>query len=221
MSFVVQRFHPRIRPGLSLGSAGSKVAVHSQQGQWDSACALHCVAMALQISGFIADSSRIVRSRRRLEATLWRNAVPFFFKGTTLRELVALIAELDCGVRTSVIERGSHREVIPFIERELARKRLVICSFRSIGDAHCHAVLIAGVEGVQQARRFDAQTFLVLDPAEAPPGSMATCNARLHYAGGATGQRRRYARYVTASATLSVVLNGAVSIDAGSVKPPP
>jgi hypothetical protein len=220
MSFVVQRFHPRIRPGLSLGSAGSKVAVHSQQGQWDSACALHCVAMALQISGFIADSSRIVRSRRRLEAALWRNAVPFFFSGTTLRELAALIAELDCGVRTSVIERGSHREVIPFIEGELARKRLVICSWRAVGESHCHAVLIAGAEGVQKAGRFEPHTFLILDPAEASPASMATCNARLNYANGASGQRRRYASYLTTGATLSVVINGAVSIDAGNAKKP-
>lgn len=212
MSFVVQRFHPRIRPGLSLGSAGSKVAVHSQQGQWDSACALHCVAMALQISGFIADPSRIVKSRRRLEATLWRNAVPYFFKGTTFRELAVLIAALDCGVRTSVIERGSHREVIPFIERELARKRLVICSFRAIGGADCHAVLIAGAEGVQQVGRFEPHTFLILDPAEAPPASMATCNGRLHYAGVTPGRQRRYASYITASAAFSVVLNGAISL---------
>ena len=221
MGFVVQRFHPRIRPGLSLGSASSKVAVHSQQGQWDSACALHCAAMALQISGLIADPSRIVTSRRRLEAMLWRNAVPYFFKGTTFRELAALIAELDCGVRTSVIDRGSHREVIPFIERELARKRLVICSWRAVGESHCHAVLIAGAEGVQKAGRFEPHTFLILDPAEAPPGSMATCNARLHYAGETPGRQRRYASYITASATFSVVLNGAVSIDAGNVKKPP
>ncbi len=221
MSFVVQRFHPRIRPGLSLGSVGSKVAVHSQQGQWDSACALHCAAMALQIYGLIADPSRIVTSRRRLEATLWRNAVPYFFKGTTFRELAALIAELDCGVRTSAIEHGSHREVIPFIERELARKRLVICSWRAVGESHCHAVLVAGAEGVQKAGRFEPYTFLILDPAEAPPASMATCNARLQYAGGTPGRQRRYASYITASATFSVVLNGAVSLSkTGPQKPP-
>jgi hypothetical protein len=137
---------------------------------------------------------------------------PYFFKGTTFRELAALIAELDCGVRTSVIERGSHREVIPFIERELARKRLVICSWRAVGESHCHAVLIAGAEGVQKAGRFEPHTFLILDPAEAPPGSMATCNARLHYAGETPGRQRRYASYITASATFSVVLNGAVSL---------
>jgi len=221
MSFVVQRFHPRIRPGLSFGSVSSKVAVHSQQGQWDSACALHCVAMALQIGGFIADSSRIGKSRRRLEATLWRNAVPYFFKGTTFRELAALIAKLDCGIRTSVIERGSHREVIPFIERELARKRLVICSWRTVGESHRHAVLISGAEGVQKAGRFEPHTFLILDPAEAPPGSMATCNARLHYAGGTPGRQRRYASYITASSTLSVVLDGAVSLTKPEPQKPP
>src|SRR5579864_444820 len=116
MSFVVQRFHPFIRPGLSLSAAGSKLPVHGQQGQWDSACALHCAAMALQIIGRIRDSSCIVTSRRRLEAGLWRRTIPYFFKGVTFRELETLITELDCGMRTKVAESGSHREVIAFIE---------------------------------------------------------------------------------------------------------
>ncbi len=221
MSFVVQRFHPGIRPGLNLGSANSKFAVHSQQGQWDSACALYCVAMALQITGLIADSSCVAAHRRRLEAAFWKRAVCYFFTGATFRELEALIAELDCGMRTKVAESGSHRKVIAFIERELARKRLVICSWRGVGESHSHAVLAIGVQGVEDARRFDGQTLLLLDPAEGPPAKMATCNARLDYAGKEPGKWPRYATYTTIDATFSVVLNGAISIDASEPQKPP
>ena len=221
MSFVVQRFHPGIRPGLNLGSASSKFAVHSQQGQWDSACALYCVAMTLQIAGLISDSSCIATHRRRLEAAFWKRAVCYFFTGATFRELEALIAELDCGMRTKVAESGSHREVIAFIERELARKRLVICSWRAVGESHSHAVLAIGVEGTQRARHIDAHTLLVLDPAEGSPATMASCNARLRYAGREPGKWPRYATYVTPSATFSVVINGAISIDANEQQKPP
>jgi hypothetical protein len=177
--------------------------------------------MALQIVGCIRDSSCIVTSRRRLEAGLWRRTIPYFFKGVTFRELAALIAQLDCGIQTKVAENGSHREVIAFIERELARKRLVICSWHAVGESHSHAVLAIGVEGIQHSRRFEAHALLILDPAEAPPGSMATCNARLHYSGREPTVRPRYATYTTAEAAYPIVLNGAASIDIKSVKKPP
>lgn len=221
MGFVVQRFHPRIRLGRNLCAVGSTVAVHSQQGQWDSACTLYCVAMALQIDGLINDSSCIAASRRRLEVALWRKTIPYFFTGVTFDELATLLTELDCGMQTTVAESGSHREFITFIERELARKRLVICSWRAVGESHSHAVLAIGVEGVQHARNIEAHTLLVLDPAEGPPATMAPCNARLRFAGREPGKWPRYAKYTTTAATYSVVLNGAISINTSKPQKPP
>ena len=110
MSFVVQRLHPLIRPGLILGAARTENAVHSQQSRWDSACAMHCLVMLLNICGLVADPSQIATRRRRLEAALWRKTAEIFEKGMTFSELASFIAELDCGLRTKLLERGSHRE---------------------------------------------------------------------------------------------------------------
>ncbi|WP_134140871.1 hypothetical protein [Paraburkholderia sp. BL6665CI2N2] len=177
--------------------------------------------MVLQIAGIIDDPSRIATRRRRLEAMIWRKTAEVFLNGMTLSELAELITKLDCGLRTKALEHGSHREVVAFVERELTRGLLVICCVRAVGDAQTHAVLVIGVEGCQTSRQFDGRTLLILDPAEGPPTAMATCNARLHYAGRHSGELPRYAKYATASATYSVVLNGAVSVDFdGPTKPP-
>lgn len=221
MSFVVQRLHPLIRPGLILGAARTKNAVHSQQSRWDSACAMHCLVMVLQIAGLIDDPSRIATRRRLLEATLWRKTAEIFEKGMTFSELASFIAELDCGMRTKLLERGSHREAISFIEQELARGQLVIGSVRAVGDTQSHAVVVIGVEGFQASRQFNAHTLLILDPAEGPPAAMAACNARLRYRDGKSGGVPRYAGYSMVSATFPVVLNDAAAIDIGGLGKPP
>lgn len=221
MSFVVQRLHSLIRPGLILGAARTKNAVHSQQSRWDSACAMHCLAMLLNICGLVADPSQIATRRRRLEIAVWRKTEEIFQKGMTFSELAAFIAELDCGLRTKLFERGSHREAVSFVEQALAGGRLVIGSVRAVGDTQSHAVVVIGVEGCQMARRFESHTLLILDPAEGPPAAMATCNVRLRYAGRQSGELPRYAKYATASATFPVVLNGAVAVDVGGPGKPP
>jgi hypothetical protein len=221
MSFVVQRLHPLIRPGLILGAARTKNAVHSQQSRWDLACAMHCLVMLLNICGLVADPSQIATRRRRLEVALRRKTAEIFQTGMTFSELASFISELDCGLHTKLFERGSHREAISFVEQELVRGRLVIGSVRAVGDTQSHAVVVIGVEGFQASRQFKSHTLLILDPAEGPPAAMATCNARLHYAGRQSGELPRYAKYVTASATYPVVLNGAVSVDFDEPTKPP
>ncbi|WP_322007977.1 hypothetical protein [Paraburkholderia tropica] len=218
---VQQRFHPLIRPGLHLGAAGSTTAVHSQQSRWDSTCALHCLAMVLKITGRITDPSRVATQRRRIESMLWRKTTEVFAKGMTFSELAVFIADMDCGLRTTLFEHSSHRQAIPWIEHELAQGRLVICSVRAVGDQQNHAVLSIGIEGVQRADRFEAHTLLILDPAEGPPAAFAPCNARLQYGGKQPGALPRYATYQTAAEKFSVVLNGAVAIEVGEPEKPP
>jgi hypothetical protein len=155
------------------------------------------------------------------KSRLLAESAPHFFIGKTLRELATLIGELDCGLRTKVAEKESHREIISFIEHEVARKQLVICSWRAVRESHSHAVLVVGVESTQHIRRFDCHALLILDPAEPPPDSMATCNARLHYAGGEPTARPRYISYTIPKATFPVVLGGAMSIDMARAKKPP
>lgn len=221
MGFVIQRFHPLIRPGVHLGAARSKHAVHSQQSRLDSACVMHCLLMVLQIAGLIDDPSTIATRRRRLEAKLWRKTTEVFLKGMTFGELAAFVAELDCGLSTRLLERGAHREAVAFVESELALERLVICSWREVGTLHNHAVLAIGASGLECNQRFKPGSLLLLDPAEGPPTAMGTCNAQLDYAHWETGERRRYARYTTACETLSVVLNGAISIAVRELTKPP
>ncbi|RQM49328.1 hypothetical protein EHZ19_06715 [Paraburkholderia bannensis] len=221
MNFVVQRLHHNLRPGLYLGTARSKLPVHSQQSRLDSACVMHCLLMVLQIAGFIDDPTRIATRRRRTEAMLWRKTTEVFQTGMTFSELATFIADLDCELHTKLLERGSHRDAVAFVERELTRKRLVICSWREVGTLHNHAVLAIGTSGIERNHRFKPSALLLLDPAEGPPTAMGTCNAQLDYASWETGERRRYARYTTANETLSVVLNGAISIEAGETKKPP
>ncbi|MFP3708150.1 hypothetical protein SB783_29450 [Paraburkholderia sp. SIMBA_009] len=177
--------------------------------------------MVLQIAGVIDDPSSIATRRRSIEAMLWRKTTEVFLKGMMFSELATFIADLDCELHTKLLERGSHRDTVAFVERELARKRLVICSWREVGTLHNHAVLAIGTSGIERNHRFKPSTLLLLDPAEGPPTAMGTCNAQLDYASWESGERRRYARYTTANETLSVVLNGAISIEAGEPKKPP
>ncbi|WP_106283706.1 hypothetical protein [Paraburkholderia sp. BL25I1N1] len=211
MSFVVQRFHPLIRPGVHLGAARTKHAVHSQQSRLDSACVMHCLLMVLQIAGVISDASSIAIRRRRIEAMLWRKTTEIFLKGMTFSELATFIADLDCKAHTKLLERGSHRSAVTFIEHELAREQLVICSWREVGTLHNHAVLAIGASGIAYNQGFKPSALLLLDPAEGPPTVMGTCNAQLDYASW-NGKLRRYATYKTANETLFVVLNGAISV---------
>lgn len=220
MSFVVQRFHPRIRPDLNLSASGSKLPIHSQQSSWDSTCALHCAAMVLQILGLVVDPSGIPESKRKVDAMLWKRVQLHFLEGMAFCKLAEFVADID-GIRTKVLEYCSHRKAVEFIESEMASKHLVICSFREVGTALSHAVLAIGIEGTLNGRRLDAHALLLLDPAEAPPQAMATCNARIDIKCKRSGKLSRYARYTAASTTFSVVLNGAVSIRLDcSMRPP-
>lgn len=216
--FIVQRLHSRLTPGQTL-RAGSKFAVHSLQGTWDSACALHAIASAFAILGRIADPATVSWRRRGPEADLWNRVAPLYFTGATLTEVAGVIRECDWSLQPVVIE-GSHRNVLDFCEQELARGHLVIASWRPIGQSLSHAILVVGSEGRMQGCRFLPHALLILDAAE-PNAPMATCNARLDYANPASDKRGRYGTYVTARDTCSVVLDGAVSIrEKRSSKPP-
>ncbi len=178
--------------------------------------------MALQVTGRVADPSRIATGRRKIEVAIRRKAAEIFDKGMTLPALADFIAGLDSGLRTKLLEHGSHRQAVLFIERELKRKRLVVASFRAVGDSHNHAVLAIGIEGTQRSTRIKSHALLILDPAEVPPEPMATCNARLDYADRESGELPRYGAYLTAAgAKFAAVLNGAVSVDASDPEKPP
>ncbi|WP_175771976.1 hypothetical protein [Paraburkholderia phenazinium] len=216
--FIVQRLHPRLTPGQTL-RAGSKFAVHSLQGDWDSACSLYATASAFAILGRIADPTAVSWRRRGPEADLWNRAAPLYFTGAPLTEVARVIRECDWSLQPVVIQ-DAHRNVLDFCEQELARGHLVIASWRPVGQSFSHAVLVVGSEGRMQGCRFLPHALLILDPAERD-APMATCNARLDYAKPDSGKRSRYGTYVTARETFSVVLDGAVSIREKRVSKPP
>lgn len=209
MGFLVQKLLPTLQPGRRLVVAGSDAALHSRQGAWDGGCALHCAAMALALLGLLRDPSGLRGAADDAGAAFWDRAWPHYLHGVTLGELRGLLAELRWGLRTAV-EAESHEAVARFCERELARGRPVVASWRRPDEAGCHAALAVGVEGRTHGHRFAADTLLMLDPAEPAP-RLAAHNARLTHA---MPDRPGRGCYVTADGRQAVLLDGALSIGA-------
>jgi len=164
--------------------------------------------MALALLGCIKDPAKVSCCSRGPEAELWYRLHPYHFSGMTLDELAAIIFELNWGLRP-VLMKGKHRDVIAASTRELLAGHLVVVSWRPLRRAHYHAVLCVGTEGRQTGRSFEPHALLALDPGENEPW-LATCNARLMYAGPGTSQQS--ATYVTAGYEHRVIVNSALAI---------
>jgi hypothetical protein len=214
VKFSVQKLHPALQQGQRLTIAEAKVAIFSQQSNWDSGCALHCLAMAAAMHGKLPDPVAASWRRRGAAADFWRFAAPYCLKGIDLSELASLIRELEWGLRPSSLE-GSHQKVLRFCEQELALGRVVIVSWSPMNRSRGHAVLAVGVEGLAEGRTFEGRVLLALDPGENEPW-LSSHNARMTYGGPALGKRAQHAIYVTAGSTTKVVVTGAISIRAGS-----
>jgi len=210
LDFIVQKIYPRLHLDQQLKVAGTRKVLHSAQGDWDSGCSLHVLAMAGALLGRLSDTRLVSWRRRGAEAAFWDRVWPFYLSGAAMDELAELVFELGWGPRPKVVE-GTHRKVIMFCEDQLQRGRLVILSWRPARSTHLHAVLAIGFEGHQSGRTFQPNTLLLLDPAENEPW-LASCNARLTYRSGLSEKYATLGTYVTAYSRRSVVLTGALSI---------
>ena len=210
MEFTVQRLHSALIAGQRLRAADSNAPAFSYQGDWDSGCTLHCLAMAGALLGQLTDPSKVSSRRRGPETAFWKKVRPYYLSGATLSELAKLIQELDWDLEPVVVE-GAHRRVVEFSVRELSEGHLVVVSWRPVRRSHYHAVLAIGLEGVQRGKTFEPHTLLMLDPSENEPW-LSTCNARMSKVGLTPSKRGREAQYVTASYTERIIANGAVSI---------
>ncbi|APR37749.1 hypothetical protein [Paraburkholderia sp. SOS3] len=210
MEFIVQKLHPALRPDQRLEVANTRKVLHSAQGQWDSGCTLHCLAMAGALLGRLPDTRLVSWRRRGAGAAFWDRVWPFYLSGATMDELAELVFELGWGLRPKVVE-GTHRKVVAFCEEQLQGGHLVILSWRPARSTHLHAVLAIGFEGRQSGRAFRPSTLLLLDPAEYEPW-LASSNARLTYRTETSGKYAMHGTYVTAYSRQSIVVTGALSI---------
>jgi hypothetical protein len=210
VEFIVSKLHPALRPDQQLAVAHTRRTLHSAQGNWDSGCTLHCLAMAGALLGRLSDARLVSWRRRGAEAAFWNRVSPYYLTGATMPELATLLVELNWGLQPTLVE-GTHRKVLAFCEEQLLRGRLVILSWRPARATHLHAVLAVGIEGRQSGRSFAPNTLLLLDPAEYEPW-LAPCNARLTYREEASGKFAANGTYVTAGSRRSVVVAGALSI---------
>ena len=111
--------------------------------------------MALAMLGHISDPGGIRWRDRGLNAKFWRLAEPYYHTGMELSEAVEMLARLNLGLRTRLIE-ARHQAVLDFCEDALQRGELVILSYRPRNSPIRHAVLVCGIEGRFGGRSFDA-----------------------------------------------------------------
>ena len=205
--FLIQKLHPALVLGYRPRIAASGALAFSAQGDWASSCILHASDTAMALLGYIADPAGLRWETKGIAARFWNLAEPLYHTGATLDELIDMLARMNLGLRTRLIE-APHAAVLEFCKRELARGELVILSYRQRGLPFRHAVLVVGVEGMVRGRLFTVHALLILDSAEKPP-RLTAYNARL-----TCDTTKRFASYVTSDGEdgYAVVLTGAISI---------
>jgi hypothetical protein len=207
---LVQKMHPALQLG-GFPRIASRERLFSQQSMWDSGCVLHATAMALALLGLIEEPAVLRWSRKARETKYWRIAEPYYLVGVELSELIDIVARLNWGVRTELLE-ASHRTVLSFCEFNLKQGQLLVVSWRPVATDFHHAALAVGIEGRTEGSRFTPHALLIIDPAENSP-VMTGYNGRLVYGGNAAKRPIRHALYVTDTGeTRQVVLGGAVAI---------
>jgi len=209
-SHLVQKMHPALQLG-GFPRLASRERLFSQQSMWDSGCVLHATAMALALLGLIEEPAVLRWSSKARETKYWRIAEPYYLVGVELSELIDIVARLNWGVRTELLE-ASHRTVLGFCEVELRQGQLLVVNWRPVGTDFYHAALAVGIEGRTDGTRFTPHALLIIDPAEHSP-VMTGYNGRLVY-GDTTAKRPvRHALYFTDNEEArQVLLTGAVAI---------
>jgi hypothetical protein len=184
--------------------------LYCSQGQLAGGCVTHATASALAALGVIRDPSRI--SERRCEPRarrLWQKMKDSYTDGISLTELAKRLETLDFGLKITQLS-GSHARVLAFTEMAILRGRPVVVSFRAVGlPRSLHAVMVVGVEGKRQARRFVPHSLLINDSSGEHPG-VGCHNAKMDYS--PASKRERSSMYVSAWERYRIVLSDAVSL---------
>ncbi|MCY1199125.1 hypothetical protein D9M72_105210 [compost metagenome] len=217
--FRVQRYHAALTVGNVLTTKNRRldpVAVHMRQSELDSACALHCIAMALVILDVAKRSALLSMAHRKygVAADLFAVLGDSWLEGAYAQDVVdALEAlELPLTVRSG---DGFDQGVDVFAVESLKKAQLTLIAYESFKDGrYRHFVLGVGSGGHMAGQKFTVDSLLVLDPsADALPFSC--CNGMLKIDRPIDFKRRRKSvewRYESAGHSEPVRLMSAISV---------
>ncbi|BEP54062.1 hypothetical protein GmRootV35_43600 [Variovorax sp. V35] len=217
--FRVQRYHAALTVGSVLTTKSRRldpVPVHIRQSEMDSACALHCLAMAFVILDVAKRSALLSMAHRKygVAADLFAVLGDSWLEGAYAQDVVdALEAmELPLTVRSA---DGFDHGVDLFAVESLLKGQLTLIAYESFKDGrYRHFLLGVGCGGHMLGQKFTVDSLLVLDPsADALPFSC--CNGMLKIDRPIDFKRRRKSvewRYESAGHSEPVRLMSAISV---------
>lgn len=215
----VQRYHPALNLGDMLTVNAQRqeaVEIHMRQSSADSACALHCVAMALIILNMVKRSAVVAMTHRKygVAADLYELLGHTWLQGVFAGEVVEALEAMELPLRVRWAD-GFDADTDAFAIDSLKRCQLTMLAYEASGsDRHRHFVLGVGCGGTMHGRNLAVDSLLMLDPSiDALPFSC--CNAILSIdKANETPKRRKSIQWSYASfgACESVRLMSAISL---------
>jgi len=177
------RYHAALNAGHTLSVSGARqepVDVFVRQSDMDSACAHHCVAMALMILGLVKRRSAVINQAKRkhgIAAQLYRKLADSWFEGLYAKQLFDAIESMKLPLVARLAD--NFKGVDAHAVNALRDGNLVLLAYESERNRHRHWVLGVGVSGFQTGRSSAVDTLLALCPSsDAVP--LASHNARLY-----------------------------------------
>lgn len=189
------RHHPALLAGQFLTVKNKRqlpVRVVFTQSDIDSACALHCTAMALSILDLAKGCALEFMSSRRfgVPAEIWALFKDTYFVGLEPSEYVTLLKQLTLPLLVTARFKGD-RDLDSFAVSHLMRGELVALCFKSVAHSRTrHWALGVGVAGMQVAKAAVPNTLLLLDPSCRTEPVFGVYNARLQLPAHGTGSRQ-------------------------------
>jgi hypothetical protein len=194
-SYRFQRHHPALQPGQHLTVQNQRqepVRILFTQSDIDSACGLHCLAMALSILDLAKGCALQFMSRRKygVPAEVWSVFEKTYFVGVEPHDYVTLIKQLILPLSVTARYKGD-RDLDTFAITNLMRGELVALCFKSIAHSRTrHWALGVGAAGAQHGQTAVSDTLLLLDPSCRTEPSFGVSNARLRLPTHGAGSRQ-------------------------------
>jgi hypothetical protein len=172
-SVLIQKYFPsyriNLRNGVFVATMGAGRG-HLQQGDLDGACGIYCVVMGLIACGAVTvrEGNNIATTRNRILKDFWQNVAPFFFAGSRGLDLAPLLSQsfLNLHIRHITL---APRSMIDRIVDAIGKRVFMMIRIANWEADYDHWVVLSGVEGVQERRRFSPHALLLVDPAFPSP----------------------------------------------------
>jgi hypothetical protein len=194
-SYRFQRHYPALQPDQHLTVQNQRqepVRILFTQSDIDSACGLHCLAMALSILDLAKGCALQFMSRRKygVPAEVWSVFEKTYFVGVEPHDYVTSIKQLNLPLSVTARYKGD-RDLDTFAITNLMRGELVALCFKSIAHSRTrHWALGVGTAGAQHGQTAVSDTLLLLDPSCRTEPSFGVSNARLRLPTHGAGSRQ-------------------------------